>query len=92
MASDDVATAVARAAGGDPSNADVEVAGPEQFGLDEFVRRGLAFRNDPREVVRDDTATYYGALIEERTLLPVAGAQIFPTTLAEWLPLNPPRR
>lgn len=90
MASDDVATAVAAIAGGQPVN-DVEIAGPERFGLDEFVRRGLAFRNDEREVVRDDSAMYYGAHIEENTLTPLDGAQIFPTTLAEWLPLNPPR-
>ena len=41
MAAEDVATAVARAAAGDPVNGDIEVAGPEQFGLDEFIRRGL---------------------------------------------------
>ncbi|HEX5858374.1 MAG TPA: SDR family oxidoreductase [Microbacterium sp.] len=92
MAAEDVATAVARAAAGDPVNGDIEVAGPERFGLDEFVRRGLAFRHDPRTVVRDDTAPYYGAVIEESTLLPVDGARLAATRLDEWLPLNPPRR
>ena len=92
MAAEDVAAAVARAAAGDPVNGDIEVAGPEQFGLDEFIRQGLAFREDPRTVVRDDTAPYYGAVIEERTLLPVDGAQLAGTRLDEWLPLNPPRR
>jgi uncharacterized protein YbjT (DUF2867 family) len=91
MAAEDVATAVARTAAGSPRG-DVEVAGPEAFGLDEFIRRGLAFRKDQRTVVRDDAAPYYGAQIEERTLLPVEGAEIFETTLDEWLPLNPPRR
>ncbi|GAA2011225.1 SDR family oxidoreductase [Microbacterium ulmi] len=90
MAAADVATAVAGAAAGDPVG-DVEVAGPEAFGLDEFIRRGLAFRGDPRTVVRDDDAPYYGARIEQRTLLPVEGARIFETRLEEWLPLNPPR-
>ncbi len=51
--------------------------------------RGLAFRGDPRSVVRDDTAPYYGAVIEERTLVPVEGAHLSTTTLEEWLPLNP---
>ena len=92
MAADDVATAVARAATGTPANRDLEIAGPEQFGLDEFIRRGLTFRMDSRTVVRDDTAPYYGAIIEERTLLPVDGAQIAETRLQEWLPLNPPRK
>lgn len=91
IAAEDVASAVARAAAGKPVG-DVEIAGPEAFGMDEFARRALAFRGDARTVVRDDTAPYYGAQIEERTLIPLDGAQIFDTTLEEWLPLNPPRR
>ncbi|MGF6822616.1 uncharacterized protein YbjT (DUF2867 family) [Microbacterium sp. ZKA21] len=90
IAAEDVATAVARAAAGDPTG-DVEIAGPEAFGMDEFARRALTFRGDPRTVVRDDSAPYYGAQIEERTLIPVEGAHIFETTLEEWLPANPPR-
>lgn len=91
IAAEDVATAVARTAAGSPQG-DIEIAGPEAFGLDEFIRRGLAFRKDPRRVVRDDSAPYYGAQVEERTLVPVEGAQIFETRLEEWLPLNPPRK
>lgn len=90
IAADDVATAVARTAAGEPQG-DVEIAGPEAFGMDEFARRALSFRGDPRTVVRDDAAPYYGAQIEERTLIPINGAHIFGTTLEEWLPLNPPR-
>ncbi|WP_354002938.1 SDR family oxidoreductase [Microbacterium elymi] len=92
IAAADVATAVAQTAAGAPVNGDIEIAGPEQFGLDEWIRRGLAFRKDPRRVVRDDTAPYYGAAIDERTLVPVDGARIFATTLEEWLPANPPRK
>lgn len=88
MAADDVARAVARAAAGSPAG-DIEVAGPERFGLDEFVRRVLSFRGDPRTVVQDDAATYYGAHVGEWTLVPVKGAQLFPTTLEQWLPANP---
>lgn len=91
IAAEDVATAVARAAAGEPAG-DFEIAGPEAFGMDEFARRALAFRGDPRMVVRDDDAPYYGARIEERTLIPIDGAQIFETHLEEWLPLNPPRK
>ena len=90
IAAEDVATAVARAAAGDPTG-DIEIAGPEAFGMDEFARRALTFRGDSRTVVRDDSAPYYGAQIEERTLIPVEGAHIFETTLEEWLPANPPR-
>ncbi|HEY9306251.1 MAG TPA: SDR family oxidoreductase [Microbacterium sp.] len=91
IAAEDVATAVARTAAGAPLNADVEIAGPEVMGLDELVRRGLAFRGDPREVVTDPEAPYFGARMHERTLMPVEGVQVFDTTLDEWLPANPPR-
>ena len=90
IAAEDVAIAVARPAAGDPTG-DIEIAGPEAFGMDEFARRALTFRGDSRTVVRDDSAPYYGAQIEERTLIPVEGAHIFETTLEEWLPANPPR-
>lgn len=90
IAADDVATAIARAAAGAPQG-DIEIAGPEAFGMDEFVRRTLAFRQDPRTVVRDDSAPYYGARIQERTLIPLEGAHVFETTLEQWLPANPPR-
>jgi len=92
IAAEDVATAVAETATGGPVNGDIEIAGPERFGLDEWIRRGLSFRGDPRAVIRDDDAPYYGAMVEERTLIPLDGARIFPTTLDEWLPANPPRR
>lgn len=91
IAAEDVATAVARTAAGAPLNGGIEIAGPEVFPMDEFIRRGLAFRGDPRAVIQDPNAQYFGAHIEERTLLPVDGAEIFPTTLAEWLPANSPR-
>ena len=91
IAAEDVATAVARTAAGAPLNADVEIAGPEVMGLDEMVRRGLTFRGDQREVVTDPEAPYFGARMQERTLMPVDGAQHFETTLEEWLPANPPR-
>ena len=50
---DAVASAVARTAVGEPINGTIEIAGPEQFGLDELVRKGLSFRGDPREVIAD---------------------------------------
>src|SRR5438874_10165354 len=67
MAADDVASAVGRIAMGAPVNGTIEVGGPEQFRLDELVRRGLAARNDPREVVADPQARYYGAALSEST-------------------------
>jgi uncharacterized protein YbjT (DUF2867 family) len=85
MAADDVATAVARIAMGSPVNGTVEVGGPEQFRLDELVRRGLAARKDPREVVADPKARYYGIKLSERTLVPGDDAQLGETRFATWL-------
>ncbi|NBH12318.1 SDR family oxidoreductase [Amycolatopsis sp. SID8362] len=90
MAADDVATAVGRVAAGAPLNGTVEVAGPEQFGLDELIRTGLAFRGDPREVITDPDARYFGALLDKDMLLPGPDARLADTRFADWLPLNPP--
>ncbi|ONI81671.1 NmrA family transcriptional regulator [Actinosynnema sp. ALI-1.44] len=85
IAADDVAAAVGRAAVGTPLGGRVEVAGPDVLGLDEWVRTVLAARQDPREVVTDERATYFGAVLSHSTLLPEAGAQIGDTSLAEWI-------
>ena len=85
MAAEDVATAVARTAVGSPQNATIEVAGPEQFGLDELIRKGLSFQGDPREVVTDPNARYFNALLQDRELLPGNEATIYNTRFEEWL-------
>jgi uncharacterized protein YbjT (DUF2867 family) len=70
MAADDVASAVGRVAVGSPVNGVVEVAGPAQFRLDELIREGLRALHDPREVITDTHASYFGARLGERTLIP----------------------
>jgi uncharacterized protein YbjT (DUF2867 family) len=85
MAADDVASAVGRVATGSPVNGTVEVGGPEKFGLDELVRQFLAARKDPREVVADPHARYYGVELSERTLLPGDDARLGETRFADWL-------
>jgi len=85
IAADDVADAVARTAAGSPVNGIVEVAGPDVFGLDELIRTGLRLRDDPRSVVADPKAQYFGATLDTRTLLPGEGAQIFRTRFVDWL-------
>src|SRR5688572_11405113 len=69
MAADDVAKALGRIAVGPPMNGVVEVAGPEQFRLDELIREGLKARQDPRDVVADPQSRYFGAMLSERTLV-----------------------
>src|SRR5262245_19169842 len=85
MAADDVASAVGRIAVGRPLNGMIEVAGPERFRLDEFIRHGLSARNDAREVVADPGARYFGAELAERTLVPGDGARLGETRFADWL-------
>ena len=85
MAADDVATAVGRIAVGPAVNGIVEVGGPEQFRLDELVRRRLKSLNDPREVIADPEALYSGAKIGERTLVPGNNARLGETHFETWL-------
>ena len=85
MAADDVASAVGRIAVGSPVNGTVEVGGPEKFHLDELVRRGLAAWKDPREVVADPQARYYGIELSERTLVPGDDARLGETRFETWL-------
>jgi uncharacterized protein YbjT (DUF2867 family) len=85
MAADDVANAVCEVAVSVPLNGIVEVAGPERLRLDELIRRGLSARNDPREVVVDPRAPYFGAQLSERTLVPGDDARLGVTRFETWL-------
>jgi len=85
MAADDVASAVGRIAAGKPVNGVVEIGGPEQFRVDELVRRRLASLQDAREVVADPNARYAGAKLSERTLVPGNNAQLGETSFETWL-------
>jgi len=87
MAADDLASAVGRIAVGAPLNGIIEVAGPERFCLDEFIRRGRSAQNDPREVVADPHARYFGATLSGRTLVPPDDAQLGETRFEDWLRL-----
>jgi uncharacterized protein YbjT (DUF2867 family) len=84
MAADDVASALARVAVGPPLNRIVEIAGPDQFRLDELIRGVLAAGNDPREVITDPHSRYYGIAPSERTLLPGDDARLGTTHFADW--------
>ncbi|MET7999288.1 SDR family oxidoreductase [Amycolatopsis sp. NPDC005232] len=84
VAGDDVAEAVGRAAMGSPLTEKVEVAGPEQFRMDEFFRTALAARNDPREVVADPHARYFEAELSEQSLVPIGPAILGEIRYADW--------
>ena len=85
MAAEDVASAVARISVGSPVNGIVEVAGPQQFRLDDLIRRFLKVHDDPREVITDPHALYAGAELGERTLVPDDDARLAETLLEDWL-------
>jgi uncharacterized protein YbjT (DUF2867 family) len=85
IAADDVATALGKVAMGSPLNGSAEIAGPEQFRMDELIRLSLSARKDPREVIADEHAGYFGAQPSERTLVPVNDAQLGETRFADWL-------
>jgi uncharacterized protein YbjT (DUF2867 family) len=85
IAADDVATAVARIAVGTPVNGIVEIAGPKQYRFDELIRQGLRARNDPRTVVADPHARYFGAELAERSLVPGDDARLGGIRFEDWL-------
>ena len=85
IAPEDVATAVCRVALGSPLNGTIEIGGPEQFRLYEVVRRDLAARKDPREVVADPQARYYGIKLSDTTLIPGDDAWLGQTRFETWL-------
>jgi uncharacterized protein YbjT (DUF2867 family) len=85
MAAEDVASAVADVTVGPPANGTIEIAGPQQFHLDDLIRNTLRERHDPREVITDPHAPYSGAELHERTLIPAAGARLAQTRFDHWL-------
>ncbi len=84
IASDDVVDILADVVTSKPLNAVVEVAGPEQFGLAELARRFLVEKGDSRQVVSDAGARYFGAVLDERTLIPGPNPRLGPTTFETW--------
>jgi uncharacterized protein YbjT (DUF2867 family) len=85
MAADDVANEVAAIAVGAPLNGTVEIAGPERFRFDDLVRQALRLRQDPREVVADEHAAYFGNEVTEYSLVPGDNPRLGSVRFEEWL-------
>jgi uncharacterized protein YbjT (DUF2867 family) len=85
IAADDVAANVAEAALAAPRNGVVEIAGPERAPFNEIVARYLKAVGDPRQVVGDPEARYWGGRVEERSLVPLSEARLGRIGLEEWL-------
>jgi uncharacterized protein YbjT (DUF2867 family) len=91
IAGEDVARLVGRTAVGTPLGGRIEIAGPEEYRMDEFFRRALTARNDPREVVTDPHARYFGVELEDRNLVPVGDAILGEIRYADWAALTATR-
>jgi uncharacterized protein YbjT (DUF2867 family) len=89
IAADDVAAIVADVALAAPQNGIVEIAGPERAPFNEFVARYLKAVGDPREVVSDPEARYFGSRVEERSLVPLGEARLGHIGFDEWLRRSP---
>jgi uncharacterized protein YbjT (DUF2867 family) len=85
IAADDVAAIVAEVALAPPRSGIVEIAGPERAPFDEIIARYLKAVGDPREVVRDPEARYFGGRVEDRSLVPLGEARLGRIGLDEWL-------
>jgi len=92
IAADEVAAAVGRVSAGAPLSTTLEIGGPEVFRFDELMRHALSERNDPREVVTDPHARYFGTELRERSLVPDEGAQLGTTRFDDWLRQQAPGR
>jgi uncharacterized protein YbjT (DUF2867 family) len=85
IAAEDVAANVADVALAAPRNGIVEIGGPERAPFNEIVARYLKAVGDPRQVVSDPKAGYWGGQVEERSLVPLGEARLGHITLDEWL-------
>lgn len=91
IVSDDVATALANIAVGEPLNGTVELAGPERIRMDDLVRRFLNANHDAREVTTDTQAKYYGLAVNDQSLTPGNNPRIGSTRFQDWLSRSTPQ-
>ena len=85
IVSDDVAAALASVVVAEPLNRMVEVAGPDAIPLDEAVRQFLKANRDPRMVITDEQAKYFGIPLKHRSLVPDGKPRLGSTHFADWL-------
>jgi uncharacterized protein YbjT (DUF2867 family) len=85
IAADDVAAALTDVAVGEPVNGAIEIAGPEPIRMDELARRFLSATRDPRKVIPDVHAHYFGTELNDQSLTPGDNARLGPTRFEEWI-------
>jgi uncharacterized protein YbjT (DUF2867 family) len=92
IAADDVADVVTDVALSEPTNGVLEIGGPTPFPMNELVGRFLKAANDPRKVIGDPHAHYFGTELDDRSLVPGPGARIGAQSFETWLEHSSPRR
>ena len=92
IAADDVAAAVCEVSQRPPAEGIVEIGGPQQYRFDEFIREGLTAMGDPRTVIADPEAPYFGAVLQERSLVPDSAVHLGEIRFEEWLAQPAPSR
>ena len=85
IASDDVVAALCKVATSAPLNGFIEIAGPDKFRFDELIRQRLSALNDPREVIADPRARYFGTELSEDSIVPIGEVQLGETSFEDWL-------
>lgn len=85
VAADDVAATLAEVAVAEPANETVDLAGPDQLRQDDLVRRALAAKQDTRQVVTDPAKHYFGAAVDDQSLVPIGRARLGGIHFADWL-------
>ena len=89
--SDDLAANLAKIAVANPLNGTIELAGPDALPFDEVVRQYLVAHHDPRKVIRDEQARYFGTTLEKRSLVPGENALLGSCHFADWLSRTAPK-
>jgi uncharacterized protein YbjT (DUF2867 family) len=92
IASDDVADVMADIALSSPANGMIEIGGPEKIRLSELVAHYLKAMNDPRQVVADPHARYFGAELDDGSLVPGANARLGQIGFKDWFSRQPPQK
>ncbi len=85
IAADDVASALCGVATSSPLSSTIEIAGPKAFRFDELIRKRLTALNDPRVVIAEPRARYFGTELSERSIVPGDAAQLGETRFEDWL-------
>jgi uncharacterized protein YbjT (DUF2867 family) len=88
IASDDVADAVTDVALAPPVNGTIEIAGPERSRLSDLVARYLKATGDARTVVPDTEARYFGARLEDGSLVSDDNPRLGKITFEQWFPTS----